>query len=214
MPATAERVQVVVLAAGAGTRFGGDKLSALLDGRPILQHVLDAIATAGADEPIVVVPPSRLEAAAIDWRGAKRVVNPDPARGLSSSVRVAWSAALAGSSEANAVLILLGDQPTVEPALIRALLDAPLDSSRPVLASRHRDGSPNPVRVEIAAASWIESLDGDRGFGPLLDSHPELVRWLDGGGSNPDVDEPSDLEALERARGIGSGSGDHPGDSA
>ena len=44
-------------AAGAGRRFGGGKLLATLEGRPILQHVLDALAAAGIDDPVVVVAP-------------------------------------------------------------------------------------------------------------------------------------------------------------
>jgi hypothetical protein len=51
----AGRVTAIVLAAGAGRRFGGGKLLARLDGRPILQHVLDALAAAGIDDPVVVL---------------------------------------------------------------------------------------------------------------------------------------------------------------
>ena len=46
----AGRFGAVVLAAGAGSRFGGGKLLAPLDGRPILQHVLDALRAAGLGE--------------------------------------------------------------------------------------------------------------------------------------------------------------------
>ena len=43
------RVTAVVLAAGAGSRFGGGKLLASLEGRPVLQHVLDRLAEAGVE---------------------------------------------------------------------------------------------------------------------------------------------------------------------
>ena len=49
------KVSAIVLAAGAGRRFGGAKLLATLDGRPILQHVLDTIAGADLGDVIVVL---------------------------------------------------------------------------------------------------------------------------------------------------------------
>ena len=67
----------LVLAAGAGSRFGGGKLLARIGGRPVLQHVLDALAEAGVGESVVVLghDAERIEAE-IDWGGARRVVNP------------------------------------------------------------------------------------------------------------------------------------------
>jgi alkanesulfonate monooxygenase SsuD/methylene tetrahydromethanopterin reductase-like flavin-dependent oxidoreductase (luciferase family) len=43
------------------------------------------------------------------------------------------------SPRPNAVLVLLGDQPRVEPAVIRALIDQPADPARPVIVARHAD---------------------------------------------------------------------------
>ena len=55
MRVEAPRVRALVLAAGAGSRFGGRKLEARVDGKPILQHVLDALAEAGLRWPLDVV---------------------------------------------------------------------------------------------------------------------------------------------------------------
>ncbi|MEO8463236.1 MAG: NTP transferase domain-containing protein, partial [Chloroflexota bacterium] len=49
-----DRITAIVLAAGQSTRFGGRKLTATLDGLPLLQHVLDALAAAGISDPVVV----------------------------------------------------------------------------------------------------------------------------------------------------------------
>ena len=89
----------MVLAAGAGSRFGGGKLLASLDGRPVLQHVLDRVAEAGVDDVIVVVGD---DAAAVETADRvarpRRVRNPDPARGLSSSLRIGIDALGPGPS--------------------------------------------------------------------------------------------------------------------
>lgn len=191
-------VRAVVLAAGAARRFGGDKLLADLGGRPVLQHVLDRLAAAGLDDPVVVLAADRdSRSAALAWRRATRVVNPRPEDGLSSSLRIAWTAVLAARPRPDAVLIVLGDQPRVDPALMRTLVEAPLDPERPLVAPRyHAGGGPNPLRVEATAASLVAAARGDRGLGPVIESAPQLVRWLDAPGDNPDVDVPADLAGL------------------
>src|SRR5690242_16804740 len=107
-------VTAIVLAAGSGSRFGGGKLLATIGSRPVLEHVLDAIAAAGVDDVVVVlgVEAPAIEAA-IDWRTERRVVNPAPEDGLSSSLRVAFDAVPAATDR---VLIALGDQPLVSTA--------------------------------------------------------------------------------------------------
>ena len=185
-----------MLAAGAGTRFGGAKLEARVDGKPILQHVLDALAEAGLDDPVVVVAgqPFRVR---MDWWRAEQVVNPDPSRGLSSSLRIGWDAALIGKpagESPEALIVALGDQPLVRPEVIRALAAAPLDASRPIIAPRYEgSGAHNPLRLDATAARLVKQVSGDRGLGPLLAAQPELVRWLDTPGDNPDVDSQDDL---------------------
>jgi CTP:molybdopterin cytidylyltransferase MocA/SAM-dependent methyltransferase len=195
-------VRVVVLAAGAGSRFGGRKLEARIAGRPILQHVLDALAQAGLDDPIVVLAPDSTLGAAINWRGAQPVVNPDPTRGLSSSLQLGWAAAIASEPRPDAILVALGDQPRLAPEAIRAVVAADLDRSRPIVAARFSDtGARNPVRIETdpAADELIRRVAGDRGLGPLLDARPELVRWIDLPGGNPDIDRGEHLVAAIEA---------------
>ena len=188
----------IVLAAGAGSRFGGAKLLADLDGQPLLGHVLDRLRAAGLLAPVVVLPPggAALDALVAE-HGGRRVVNPDPARGLASSLHMGWGAALAADPQPTSVLVLLGDQPRVSVAVIRRLIDEPRDPGRPIVVPRYRrGGGGNPVRVEPEAAAQVAETSGDRGLGPVIAAHPELVRWLDVDGANPDVDTPEDLARL------------------
>lgn len=197
----AQRVTALVLAAGAGSRFGGGKLLARLAGKPLLQHVLDRIATAEVRETIVVLgADGDAVEAAIDWRAERRVRNPDPGRGLASSLHAGLAAL---DDHVEAVLILLGDQPLVDPATIRSLLDAPVDPKRPIVVPRYEtDAGRNPVLVGRSAMSLMAEANGDRGLGPLLEVHPELVHEVPVPGSNPDVDTTADLaRAAEAAWG-------------
>ena len=192
-------VAAVVLAAGAGSRFGGGKLLAPLGGRPVLQHVLDRVAHAGITEVVVVLgEDADAVEAAIEWRAEHRVRNPDPSRGLSSSVRLGIGAL---GREVDRALVVLGDQPRVPREAITALLASDDDPARAVAVPRYAggDGGRNPVLLGRRAFVHIDALDGDRGFGPWLAAHPELVREVPVSGHNPDMDTREDHVALLEA---------------
>jgi molybdenum cofactor cytidylyltransferase len=193
-----DKVTAVVLAAGAGTRFGGGKLLASIGSRPVLQHVLDALATAGvADVVVVLGDDSDAIEAAVVWRSERRVRNPDPGRGLSSSLRIGIEAL---GDDTPAALVALGDQPFVPVATIRALLDAPADPSRPVVVPVYPDDrGRNPVLLRRPAFPLVGEAEGDRGLGPVLAAHPDLVAEVGVTGVNPDLDTPDDLARLVEA---------------
>jgi molybdenum cofactor cytidylyltransferase len=191
-------VTAVVLAAGASSRFGSPKLLAPLAGRPLLQHTLDAVAGAGLGDVVVVLGDGAADIErAIDWRHERRVVNPRPADGLSSSVRAGLDA-VAAEPAAEAAIVVLGDQPAVRPEVLRSVLAAAVDHDEPFVHARYaRDGAPNPVLVRREAFAEARAMTGDRGLGPLLAAHPERVVAVEVEGANPDVDTPADLAALE-----------------
>ena len=201
-PDMTETVTAVVLGAGAATRFGGGKLLAPVAGTPILQHVLDALASAGLEDVVVVLGRDAADVeAAITWRGERRVVNPDPERGLASSLQIGFAAV---GRSAGAILVALGDQPLVAPEVIRSLLDAPARRGRPVVVPVYSDErGHNPVLLRRPAFHLVADAEGDRGLGPVLAAHPELVTEIPVPGTNPDVDTPADLaRAIEASWGV------------
>jgi len=196
----------LILAAGSGSRFGGGKMRARLDGRPLSAHVLDAARAAGLGRLVLVL--GRDAAAVRDaisaadpaaLAGLLVAVNPAPERGLATSLRLGLAAATAGPAPAG-ILVLLGDQPRVRPDVIAALLDASFSARSDTLAvvpEYADDGAPNPVLLLPAAWILVAELDGDRGLGALLAARPELVVRVPVAGANPDVDTLADLANLE-----------------
>jgi molybdenum cofactor cytidylyltransferase len=194
------KVGAVILAAGAASRFGGGKLGADLDGRPIVRHVLDA-AGAARLAPIVIVVPPGAALDGIDLAPATPVMNPTPEDGLSGSVRLGLHALEADAAATpEAALILPGDQPRVRPEVMLALIAdaASVPDAGFVIPVYADDGAPNPVLACRRVWRLADELAGDHGFGPVLAAHPELVRRVAVPGSNPDVDTPADLERLRR----------------
>ena len=201
-----EGTVALVLAAGAGSRFGGGKLLAPIGGRAILQHVLDALAAAGVGEVIVVLGrDADAVEAAITWRDERRVVNPEPGRGLSSSLQLGFQAI---GPDAGSILVALGDQPLVSAAVIQALMETPADDARPIVVPVYPgDGGRNPVLLRPAAYPLVAEATGDRGLGPVLVAHPELLTEVavrDAAAENLDVDTAADharaIESVWAAR--------------
>jgi molybdenum cofactor cytidylyltransferase len=205
----------VILAAGAGSRFGGGKVRAPLDGRPLLAHVLAAVREAGIGRVVIVL--GRDAGAVLDSvRDADPTaldhvlvaVNPTPERGLATSLRLGFWAATAAPASVPppaGVLVLLGDQPRVRADVLRVLCGAVAPAGTVAVVARHaEDAAPNPVLLLPAGWPLVTRLSGDRGLGPLLAAEPARVVWVDVPGANPDVDTQADLAALaaghERAR--------------
>ena len=186
----------LVLAAGLGTRFGGRKLLAPIGGRPMLQHVLDLAADAGL-RPVVVVlgnDADELESAC-SWRDELRVRNPTPQSVLSGSVSL--GIATLTRLKAERAAILMGDQPFLEPDLLRAILSA----KGQIVVPRFAGKPGNPVVLDRSIWRLARSLEGDRGFSQLFATYSNLVTYVNLPGTNPDIDTTDDLLGHDAASG-------------
>ncbi|BCJ34313.1 4-diphosphocytidyl-2C-methyl-D-erythritol synthase [Actinocatenispora thailandica] len=187
---TGTTVAGLLLAAGAGRRFGRPKALVSFRGRTLLEHGV-ALLTGGGCDPVYVVS----GAAPLTCPGATVVANPGWATGMGSSLRAGVEALPA---RVDAVVVALVDQPLVGPAAVRRLLAAYRRGAR--LAVAGYAGRPrNPVL--LSREYWpgvLASARGDRGARGYLRSHPELVTLVDcdGTGSPADIDTPEDLDSL------------------
>ena len=185
------RVGVVVLAAGAGVRLGGvAKALVEVDGASFLARVVATAAAVGiapVDVVVVVGPPhGERVAAAARALATTVIVNPDPARGMASSVAVGF-AALAPA--VTAAFLWPVDHPWVRATTLAALLER--GEGVPVHVGR-RGHPPLVARARFAAlAAAVDHADGARGV--LRGALPE-VAVIDPGVVR-DVDHPRDLEA-------------------
>ncbi len=197
MSAAATGVSAIVLAAGAGSRFGGGKLLAPFRGRSLIEFSLANLAEAPVDETVVVVgdDAGRLRAACEPYRAAV-VENPDWAQGQSTSVRVGLEAL---GPEALAAVVLLADQPLVGAGAVRRLVEA-FEEGAEVAVATYGGRPRNPVLFSRGVWSMlVAELAGDEGARPFLRRHPELVVRVpcDGVGDPADVDTAEDLRRLE-----------------
>lgn len=196
-------VCAIVLAAGAGSRFGGDKLLAPYGGRPLIAATLANLAGAPVDETLVVIGEDSDRLREVCEPYAVRVVeNPDWARGQSTSVR-AGLAACESSPDTRAAVVLLADQPHVGSGAVERLVGA-FEGGVKVAVATYGGEPRNPVL--FSREVWpllLRELSGDEGARSFLRGHPDLVEYVacDGVGDPSDVDTREDLRRLEGMRG-------------
>lgn len=183
----------IVLAAGAGRRFGGVKQLAPFRGRPLLEHALAAARGAGAGEVIVVLGAHAEEIlAGADLSGTRPILCGGWANGQAASLR----AGLEAVPGADGVLVLLGDQP-----LITAAAAARIAAARGggVLALRATYGGvpAHPVLLEAPLFARVADLRGDRGARDVLDEVETRLVPCDGLGDPGDADTREALARLE-----------------
>ena len=195
----------IVLAAGAGSRYSdepGAKLTAPIDGRPMISIVLDEVRRAAPAVTILVLGRgAEAIEAAIDRVDEVRVDNPDPDRGLGSSLKVGIDALRALPQPVDGAFIVLGDQPLLRADVLTALAAAAASArpaDRPLLVPRYEpgEGARNPVLLLRPAWGWVDDLDADHGLAAIVKRRPDAVLEVPVGGTMPDVDTAADLERL------------------
>jgi molybdenum cofactor cytidylyltransferase len=183
-------VAAVVMAAGRSTRMGTNKLLALLKGKPLVRHVVEAALASRASPVLVVTGHQDGEVRSVlDGLDVTFVHNADFAAGMAGSV--AAGVAAVGNEHAGAV-ILLGDMPLVTPALINRLIDCfgerdGLSAVVPVAGGRRG----NPVLLSRSLFAQVMQLTGDSGARMLLEQAGDMVAEV-----LVDVDTRKALEAL------------------
>jgi CTP:molybdopterin cytidylyltransferase MocA len=190
---------VIVLAAGRGSRFGGEapKPLARLGKRSLLGHAVAAASASGLRPVLVVVGYRGEEVAAAAGTLAEIVQNPDWEEGMATSLRAGLAAVLPDPT-ISAVAVALADQPRVGAEAYRRLVAAHRQGAE--LAVATYDGARGHP-VLIGRSLWAEAmkLAGDEGARSLLADHPVESVACDDTGAAVDVDTPADLQALEAA---------------
>jgi molybdenum cofactor cytidylyltransferase len=184
------KLAAIVLAAGAATRFGGDKMSAEFRGEPLLHHAIRAARAAPVGEVLVVTKPG---VAIGEWTGGPPV---RAVRIESDALSESLKAGIAAAGEAGAAFVFLGDMPLV-PHEIGEQLAAKLSGHYAVVPSH--DGSPgHPALLSARAFADIARLAGNEGAGRLLKRREDVLflDWPDDT-IHLDIDRAADLERLE-----------------
>lgn len=187
------RSVAVVPAAGSAERFGGKKLLALVDGEPLLDRTIAALLDGGVGRIIVVTAPGAADLARdVNAFGDPRVwpvENPDPSRGMFSSLQAGIAEA-----EGDALVVLPADMPFVRGATVRLLLDA-FAKGPGIVSPRFHGKRGHPVILPPALRDEIRAAEATLTLHDILKRHPDerVDVDVDDRGVVRDVDVVGDL---------------------
>jgi molybdenum cofactor cytidylyltransferase len=191
------RIAAIVLAAGLGTRMGGDKMLANLKGKALIAHAVQNLPTSELAQIVVVTgeDDSAIRAALADY-SPLYVRNPDPAAGMGTSIACG---AKAVRDEIDAVLICLGDMPLVRPATITALIAA-FAAEPAIWLPVHGGQRGHPVLFPASYLPQLVQLSGDQGARTILAAAPVQQIETSDPGILIDIDTPAALAQLNERR--------------
>lgn len=193
---SAPRIAALVLAAGKSSRMGAtNKLTAEIEGQPMVARAVDAALASGA-APVIVVTGHDDNAvrAALEGRKIEIVHNPDYAEGLSTSLRAGVDALPAGI---DALLVCLGDMPDVTQAHLGRLAAAfDPEEGRTICVPTFSGKRGNPILWGAQYILEMRGLKGDVGAKHLIGEHEDAVCEvpMPDEGIFRDIDTPDELK--------------------
>ncbi|PQA86052.1 nucleotidyltransferase family protein [Hyphococcus luteus] len=189
-----ETCAAILLAAGASSRFGGDKLAAKINDEKVLERSAKALADAGCDmRAAIISETSKVHAPLLQNLGFEIIVNAHAHEGMSASLRagIEW----ASDHNALCVLIALADMPFAPPAHLRSLLHSSQKcEERAAFTACGARRSPPAV----FGSQWFETLralKGDAGARDILAGLPARCAVKAPEKFLRDIDTPQDLDA-------------------
>ena len=161
------RIGCVVLAAGAGRRFGENKLTARFRGRSLIERALEAVPVR---DTVVVTRYPEVKALA-EKHGFGCVWNEHPELGQSRSVRLGTEAL----RDCGAILYMVADQPLLRRESAAALVEFFRAHPDRIVAAAHNGVRGNPCIFPAGFFPALMALTGDRGGGKVIADHPEAL---------------------------------------
>lgn len=190
---SAPGVTGVVLAAGSSRRLGTPKQLLPYGNTTVLGATLDVARAVGFDQLIVTLGgAAQAVRDAVPLSGCDVVTVEDFGTGCSASLRVALEHV---DPEAAGIVLMLGDQPRMDPMTARRLIQRGLAAD--IMVCRYADGIGHPFWFSRNMFADIRQLHGDKGVWKLIESGRHPVHELAADGPVPlDVDTWDDYQRL------------------
>ncbi len=171
------KIAFVMLAAGNSRRFGSNKLLYEIEGKPMYLLTLEKLKKASEKIPeseIIVVTQYEEIAAKANTLGVKVLINPQPERGISSSMQIG----LATAKDSSACLFTVSDQPWLTAETIINLVDKFRDEQKGMACTIFGTKTGNPCIFSREYYQELMEITGDKGGKQIINRHPEDVTYF------------------------------------
>jgi len=184
-------IAAILLAAGAGTRFGGEKLlHPLEDGVAIAAHAARNLLAATSDVVAVVRWGDFPLYDMLEQEGCQVTMFQGAARGMGASL----AHGVAQSRGADGWIVALADMPRIAPGTVRMVITA-VQQGALIAAPVYKGERGHPVGFGATLRDELLKLDGDQGARALVERHRDSIQLIecDDPGVLFDVDRKSDI---------------------
>lgn len=177
LPSSSLRVAAVVLAAGASTRMGRNKLLLPLGNETVVRRAVRSAIDSGVDRVVVVLGHEADDVRAqLEGLACERIVNPDHARGVGTSLH----AGLRAVGDADAAVVLLADMPFVTPDIIAGVVSRFRATGARLVLSHYGDVQAPPTLYARALFEEVLAEPDERCGKRIAKRHAseaEVARW-------------------------------------
>ena len=186
------RIGCLVMAAGSGSRFGRNKLEAVIDGKTLLRRALEAVPREEFACVTVVTQYDGAAALAEEF-GFAVVRNDRPEDGLSRTVRLGTEA----MASCGAIMYQVADQPLLEKDTVRREVELFRVHPDRIVGLGHNGVRGNPCIFPRRFFPELMALTGDVGGNVVIRAHPEsLLLYETAAAELRDVDTVEALAAM------------------
>lgn len=194
-----KQIGIVLLAAGEGKRFGGNKLEAVVNGKSMYIHAMELIQKEKEFQISVVVTGNENIASAARDRNMKVIWNEHPKLGISHSIQLGIEALLRVKPELEAILFMVCDQPWMKYDTLHDLI---MRFDGGIMAVSYEGKAGNPVMFSKKYFHELLELSGDVGGRQVMKRHHEEVYYLEVFNKKEleDVDRREQLEEQEDSK--------------
>ena len=182
---------IVILAAGSGSRFGGNKLKAVVKGKPLYVHTLDRSAAFGSFPSFIVTGDEEIAGEA-EKRGIMPVWNRDPEKGISHSLILGLEKAAAQYPDLRGIMFSVCDQPGLNPSTMQRMFNTACRHPGTIVCAGNGIRTGNPVLWDRKYFSELLELSGDEGGRQVLRRHEDKIRI-----TQADPEELKDIDRRE-----------------
>lgn len=182
----------VVMAAGNSSRFGENKLSAIVAGKPLIRHALEAVPK-GLNT-VVVTQYEEVLSMAKEF-GFHTITNPHPDWGISHTIRLGTEYL----QDCDGILYMVSDQPMLQQSSVDRVVSAWRSHPDRIVGASHKGVRGNPCLFPREFFPALQSLSGDRGGNQIIRENEDRLLLVEIHKNElTDVDTKDALEEIQK----------------
>jgi molybdenum cofactor cytidylyltransferase len=192
-----ESTAMLIVAAGTSARLGRPKQLLSLEGELLVQHSV-RVAREAALGPVLVVVAAHADEVqkSLDAMEVEIIPNADWQEGMAASIRAGISQVQAAHPNAEAVILMMCDQPLVSKKLLQQLYEAHLRTGKPIITCSYADTFGPPTLFHQSMFGELLQLTGDVGARSMIKRHADSVEAIPFPEGVVDVDTDADYQNL------------------